>query len=182
MALQEKYRSTAKLTSSKSTETKSQTLGNLTRCRVLSFFMNSPLFLTPNDDRRLNEAAIQRFHEVYPVPEGAIVLLAFDRRLLIAVQQPSQVADLIVNAEWLKSRAYLVFGAVEASIWLAGVEVWKSNLTLDKAICEQNLMSNAILDRAVPAIESLPFAAPPEAPQFMSIDDLAILPSRSLLD
>jgi hypothetical protein len=157
-----------------STESNRRNSGNLTPIEFLSAM---PLLdFSPNDYRRLNQAAMQRFRDVYPIPEKAIVLFTHDGRLLITVAKPSQVDDLMGDAQWLKSRAYLVFGAIEVSIWFAGIEVWRepteSGIRLEKSTLSEKVMPTAILERPATALETPPIP-PIEVPKFMSIDDIA---------
>ena len=136
--------------------------------------------LNSNDRAKLTDSAIDRFYDIYPVPDRAIVSFTLDAQLLIVVDRPSQVDDLTTDIEWLKSTAYHVFGAIEVSIWFEGIEVNRemtiSEVNSEKAPLPQIAMPTATAERPatkaqaiaiVPAIKEL------EAPTtFMSLDDL----------
>jgi|GEM_PF-1890029 len=135
----------------------------------------------PNDRAKLTDSSIDRFYEIYPVPDRAIVSFTLDAQLLIAVDRPSHVDDLTTDIEWLKSTAYYVFGAIEVSIWFADVEVWRettiSEVNSEKDPLPQIVMPTATAERPakaqakVQAIAIVP-AIKAEAPTFMSLDDL----------
>ena len=147
--------------------------------------------LTSNDRAKLTDSSIDRFYEIYPVPDRAALVFTLDAQLLIAVDRPSHVDDLTSDIEWLKSTAYYVFGAIEVSIWFADVEVWRettiSEVNSEKDPLPQIVMPTATAERPakaqaiatiVPAIKEI------EAPTaFMSLDDLideiAIVTGRS---
>ena len=143
-----------------------------------------------NDRAKLTDSSLDRFYEIYPVPDRAIVSFTLDAQLLIAVDRPSHVDDLTTDIEWLKSTAYYVFGAIEVSIWFEGVEVNRemtiSEVNSEKAPSPQIVMPTATAERPakaqaiaiVPAIKEL------EAPTaFMPLDELidemAIVTGRS---
>lgn len=146
---------------------------------------------SPNDRAKLTDSSIDRFYEIYPVPDRAIVSFTLDAQLLIAVDRPSQVDDLTTDIEWLKSTAYYVFGAIEVSIWFEGVEVNRemtiSEVNSEKAPSPKIDMTTATAER--PATKAQAIAIAPaikelEAPTtFMSLDDLidemAIVTGRS---
>ncbi len=139
--------------------------------------MNSFLPITNSDRRLMNAVALAQFREVYPVPEGAIVLLAFDGQLLITVKQPSDVDHLIDDAYWLKSRAYLSLGVSKVSIWFAGIEVWcestKSEVISETSTLLSDPMTTATLERPAEAqAETLLSPIVEAPPKFMTIDDL----------
>jgi len=146
--------------------------------------------LNSNDRAKLTDSSIDRFYEIYPVPDRAIVSFTLDAQLLIAVDRPSHVDDLTTDIEWLKSTAYYVFGAIEVSIWFEGVEVNRemtiSEVNSEKAPSPKIDMPTVTAERPakaqaiaiVPAIKEL------EAPTaFMPLDELideiAIVTGRS---
>ena len=148
----------------------------------------------PNDRAKLTDSSLDRFYEIYPVPDRAIVSFTLDAQLLIAVDRPSQVDDLTTDIEWLKSTAYYVFGAIEVSIWFEGVEVNRemtiSEVNSEKAPLSQPTMTTATAERPakahakVQAIAIVPAIKELEAPTaFMSLDELidemAIVTGRS---
>ena len=143
-----------------------------------------------NDRAKLTDSSLDRFYEIYPVPDRAIVSFTLDAQLLIAVDRPSQVDDLTTDIEWLKSTAYYVFGAIEVSIWFEGVEVNRemtiSEVNSEKAPSPQIVMPTATAERPAKAqaIAIVPAIKEIEAPTaFMSLDDLideiAIVTGRS---
>lgn len=91
----------------------------------------TPLDLNHDDRQRLDDAVIDRFYEVYPVPDRAAILLELNNELMIAVNQPSHVDDLIDDRELLEQTAYLVFGTTDIAIYFSGVEVWHSKAKCD---------------------------------------------------
>lgn len=110
----------------------------------------TPLNLSHNDLQRLDNAAIDRFYEVYPVPDRAAILLELNNELMIAVNQPSHVDDLIDDRELLEQMAYLVFGTTDIAIWFSGIEVWRSkanDVISEVSTLPMKNMSAAILDR-----------------------------------
>ena len=143
-----------------------------------------------NDRAKLTDSSLDRFYEIYPVPDRAIVSFTLDAQLLIAVDRPSHVDDLTTDIEWLKSTAYYVFGAIEVSIWFEGVEVNRemtiSEVNSEKAPSPQIVMPTATAERPAKAqaIAIVPAIKEIEAPTaFMSLDDLidemAIVTGRS---
>ena len=143
-----------------------------------------------NDRAKLTDSSIDRFYEIYPVPDRAIVSFTLDAQLLIAVDRPSQVDDLTTDIEWLKSTAYYVFGAIEVSIWFEGVEVNRemtiSEVNSEEAPLPQIAMPTVTAERPAKAqaIAIVPAIKEIEAPTaFMSLDDLidemAIVTGRS---
>ena len=146
--------------------------------------------LNSNDRAKLTDSSLDRFYEIYPVPDRAIVSFTLDAQLLIAVDRPSHVDDLTTDIEWLKSTAYYVFGAIEVSIWFEGVEVNRemtiSEVNSEKAPSPQIVMPTATAERPAKAqaIAIVPAIKEIEAPTaFMSLDDLidemAIVTGRS---
>ena len=146
------------------------------------------------DRAKLTDSSLDRFYEIYPVPDRAIVSFTLDAQLLIAVDRPSQVDDLTTDIEWLKSTAYYVFGAIEVSIWFEGVEVNRemtiSEVNSEKAPSPQIDMTTATAERPakaqakVQAIAIVPAIKELEAPTaFMPLDELidemAIVTGRS---
>ena len=136
--------------------------------------------MTSKDRAKLTDSAIDRFYDIYPVPDRAIVSFTLDAQLLIVVDRPSQVDDLTTDIEWLKSTAYHVFGAIEVSIWFEGVEVNRemtiSEVNSEKAPLPQIAMPTATAER--PATKAQAIAIAPaikelEAPTtFTPLDDL----------
>ncbi len=110
----------------------------------------TPLDLSHDDRQRLDDAAALRFHEVFPLPEDAIVIFTLDGRLLITVYLEIHVDDLVNDRDSLEQMTYLIFGTTDIAIWFNGDEVWcnrTNDVISEVSTLPMKNMSAAILDR-----------------------------------
>lgn len=130
----------------------------------------TPLDLTHTDQRMLNHAACDRFREVFPLPELALIFFSQDNQLIINAPLALHVDELVNDHIWLKEVSRFMFGTDDIAIWFSGNEVWhskaKCGVISEVSTLPIKDMRAAVLDRptqASPVIEG----------SMTPIDDLA---------